>query len=65
MATTQEQFDAYMELVEQTITARNIEEYAASHPEEIIPPPPIPYAEVKVTAFQAFTACVKGLQDSL
>ncbi|WP_229434741.1 hypothetical protein [Nocardia farcinica] len=56
MALPQEQFDQLVESIEQMITARNIEEYRQTYPDW--PPPPVPYAELKVTTRALFEACL-------
>ncbi|AXK88826.1 hypothetical protein SAMN05421776_108219 [Nocardia farcinica] len=56
MSLTMPQFEELVELIEQMITARNIEEYRLIYPDW--EPPPVPYAELKVTTFAAFEACL-------
>lgn len=63
MAATEADHDEYLELVEEAITARNVEEYIATHPEEIVPSPPRPYSEAKAAAFAKFQELVLGIPD--
>lgn len=57
MAITQTQFNELVELFEQTIIARNLEEYLATDP-GAFPMPDPSYAEIRVTTYDLFQAAV-------
>lgn len=59
MAVTLAEYETMLENIEQTITARNIEEYLVENPEAEFPPPPDPsYDEIKVTAYNQYLGCI-------